>query len=112
MFSIREHHIIIWHRTRMVQGTSIRSYMTAIPYDTEPPPIIHAYVDLNLNILKTHNIIAQPGSGAPTRDASAVSSCPLLAAVTCACMWCNCFCWPPVSVAGDSRLDPARGTPI
>lgn len=42
------------------QGSDIRRYISNIPRDTEPPPIIHAYVDLNLNILKSHHIIPGP----------------------------------------------------
>lgn len=45
---------------RAGQGQNIREYMDAIPHDCEPAPIIHAYVDLNLQTLASAGLIAGP----------------------------------------------------
>lgn len=42
------------------QGAGIRQYMGAIPADCEPAPIIHAYVDLNVQTLASAGLIAAP----------------------------------------------------
>lgn len=42
---------------RELQGTRIRDYMGGIPSDCEPVPIIHAYVDLNLQTLESAGLI-------------------------------------------------------
>lgn len=42
------------------QGQNIREYMDAIPHNCEPAPIIHAYVDLNLQTLASAGLIAGP----------------------------------------------------
>ena len=45
---------------RLGQGQNIRGYMDAIPHNCEPAPIIHAYVDLNLQTLASAGLIAGP----------------------------------------------------
>ena len=45
---------------RAGQGQNIREYMDAIPHNCEPAPIIHAYVDLNLQTLASAGLIAGP----------------------------------------------------
>ena len=47
-----------------VQGAGIRQHMGAIPADCEPAPIIHAYVDLNVQTLASAGLIAAPARAA------------------------------------------------
>lgn len=47
---------------RAGQGQHIREYMDAIPHECEPAPIIHAYVDLNLQTLASAGLIAGPSA--------------------------------------------------
>lgn len=41
----------------IVQGSRIRDYMNDIPSNCEPAPIIHAYIDLNLQTLESAGLI-------------------------------------------------------
>ena len=62
------------HSTALLQGTRIRDFMTAIPCDRTPPPIMCAYVDLNLKILTGTGIISASGTNLfDRRDASDAS---------------------------------------
>lgn len=59
------------------QGPEMRQYMSSIPYDTEPQPILHAYVDLNLKILREHSITHQGSTQLPLVR-HVCPTCPLL----------------------------------
>ena len=44
----------------LLQGTEIKQHMAGIPHNHEPAPIIHAYVDLNLQTLHSAGLISGP----------------------------------------------------
>ncbi|KAK9795603.1 hypothetical protein WJX73_007429 [Symbiochloris irregularis] len=68
------------HELCKALGQDIRRYMRAIPRNEgEIPPIIQAYVDLNLNILKTHDMPArnEPQASLPSSGMVRPSMAPV-----------------------------------
>ena len=82
------------------QGTRVREYMAAIPCDRVPPPILAAYVDLNLKILTGTGIISASGTNMFDRRADSSpdrAGSQALSQVGCppagTCRICSCA-WP------------------
>ena len=71
-----------------MQGTEIKQHMAGIPHNHEPAPIIHAYVDLNLQTLHSAGVI----SGPPPSQVRPQ---------------CSELCTNPQAQAGSVRLYPA-----
>ncbi|KAL2612993.1 hypothetical protein R1flu_024685 [Riccia fluitans] len=57
----------VLHELVKLKGPSVKEYLSMVPIDAEPPPIIMAYIDLNLQTLaggtRTH-MLAPAGTGA------------------------------------------------
>ena len=70
------------------QGNRIKEYMTAIPCDRVPPPILAAYVDLNLKILTGTGIIS--ASGTNMFDRRNDSPEPAGSQAISQASWCQC----------------------
>ena len=54
----------------LLQGTEIKQHMAGIPHNHEPAPIIHAYVDLNLQTLHSAGLISGPTPSQVCRQCS------------------------------------------
>eukprot|EP00899_Mesostigma_viride_P007986 jgi/Mesvir1/17189/Mv07609-RA.2 len=62
----------VLHELTKLKGGAIKSHLSLIPTDTEPPPIILAYIDLNLQ-----NLSQAAGGAAPPTASSSVPNVPL-----------------------------------
>lgn len=46
----------VLHELVKLRGTAIKGHLSMVPIDTEPQPIILAYIDLNLQVVSNSRI--------------------------------------------------------
>ncbi|CAM6101171.1 unnamed protein product [Calypogeia fissa] len=53
----------VLHELVKLRGTAIKGHLSMVPIDSEPPPIILAYIDLNLQTLAASRVLAPTVTG-------------------------------------------------
>ncbi|CAL9206410.1 unnamed protein product [Musa hybrid cultivar] len=66
----------VLHELVKLRGTAIKGHLSMVPIDTEPQPIILAYIDLNLQTLAAARMLTPSGPMGPTNWGDTASNSP------------------------------------
>ncbi|THU56074.1 hypothetical protein C4D60_Mb11t13430 [Musa balbisiana] len=66
----------VLHELVKLRGTAIKGHLSMVPIDTEPQPIVLAYIDLNLQTLAAARMLTPSGPMGPTNWGDTASNSP------------------------------------